>query len=60
MEQNEATDDEGDLTFTLVPRFIRKSVCFCAGWWYSFCLKCLGYTFPCEIYALNIITASLA
>lgn len=37
MEQNEATDDEGDLTFTLVPRFILKSECFCAGWLYGFC-----------------------
>lgn len=37
MEQNEATDDEGDLTFSLLPRFILKSVCFCAGW-LCFCL----------------------
>lgn len=32
MEQNEATDDKGDLTFTLLPRFILKSVCFYVGW----------------------------
>lgn len=45
MEQNEATDDEGNLTFTLLPRFILKSICLCAGGYMVFVYNSLGTYF---------------